>query len=108
MEVNSLRSWKLKWTLLRLQFLPFYFFTFLPFYLFTLPFPSIHLPSLGEGLWVGIFLPFNLFHMIWNSLVTQETTAIGSDKYVVLDADAAEVLVGLYLVEVQPLGTMAL
>ena len=30
-------------------------FTFLLFYLFTLPFPSIHLPSLGEGLRVGIF-----------------------------------------------------
>ena len=46
MEVNSLRSWKLKWTLLRLfLFFLFFFFSFHP------------LPLGGSG-WVFFFLPF--------------------------------------------------
>jgi hypothetical protein len=45
--------------------------------------------------------------LIRNPLLSQEAAAVLCDEDVVLDADAAEVLVGLEEVEVDELGTMA-
>ena len=45
--------------------------------------------------------------MIRDALLAQEAAAIGGDEDVVLDADAAKVLVGLQFVKVEELGAVA-